>query len=397
MPRSELPVFPFGHPQGPDIVPEYARLRRECPVPRVRLATGGEAFLITRHGDARRVYADPVFSRAACLAPEVPVLLAGSKIPGVMLNMDMPEHTRLRKLVVQAFTTGAVARMRPRIEEIATELLDAMVAAGPPADFVSSFGVPFPARVICEILGVPGEDVDRVVDWLRHILSITRSTPEETATAFRELTEYCAALIAEKRIHPAQDLITGLIQARDGGDRLSEQELVQLVWLHLGAGFETTANMLPNAMLTLSRHPDQWAVLRDKPELVPTAVEELVRYVAVAQAGFERVATTDVRLSGVPVPAGSVVLPVLNSVNFDADVFEEPERFDVTRTRNPHLGFGHGPHRCVGAPLGLMELEVALLALLERMPGLHPSVPESELEWKRGMAVRALVRLPVTW
>jgi cytochrome P450 len=397
MPQRELPVFPFDIPLGPDVVAEYGKFRQECPVPKVRLATGGEAFLITRYEDARRMYDDPVFSRAACLAPETPTLLTGSKIPGVMLNMDMPEHTRLRKLAVQAFTTGAVARIRPRIEEIASELVDAMIEAGSPADFAASFGVPFPARVICEIIGVPSEDLGQVMNWLEHILSITRSTLEETATAFQELTAYCTELVAEKRRYPADDLITGLIQARDGGDRLTEEELVQLIWLHLGAGFETTANMLPNALLTLSRHPDQWALLREKPELVPGAVEELLRYVAVAQAGFERVAMADVELSGVPVPAGSVVLPLLNSVNFDADVFEEPERFDVTRSRNPHLGFGHGPHRCVGAPLGLVELEVALHTLLDRVPELRLAVPESELQWKQGMAVRALVRMPVSW
>lgn len=396
-PCPGLPVFPFPIDQGQDFIPEYEHLRRENPVPKVELATGGEAYLICRHADARRVYDDPVFSRTECARPEVPVLLAGSKIPGVMLNMDIPEHTRLRRLVVQAFTQGAVARFRPRIQTLAEEQLDKLIAAGPPADFVAHVAIPYPARVICEILGVASSDINQLIVWLEHILSVSRYTPEQTAAAFGALNAYFADLIAIKRREPADDLVSGLIQARDNDDRLTESELVQMAWLLLGAGFETTANMLPNAIVTLARHPQQWALLRQRPTLVPLAVEELLRYVAVSQAGFERVATVDVELSGVRVPAGSMVLPVPASVNFDSSVFDDPGRFDVTRIRNPHLGFGHGPHRCVGAPLAQAEMDVLLRAILRRAPELRPAVADADLEWKQGMATRALQRLPVTW
>ncbi|HSV67327.1 MAG TPA: cytochrome P450 [Mycobacteriales bacterium] len=398
MTDTGLPEFPFSHPQGLDLIPEYERFRNECPVTKVRLKPGGEAYLIARYRDVRRIFDDDtIFSRADTCKPESAVLLPGSKIPDVMLAMDRPEHTRLRKLVVQAFTTGAVARVRPRIEQIAEELIDELVEKGPGTDFIPTFAVPFPAQVICELLGVPTTDVDQMIWWLQHLLSVSRFTMEETVAALDALGSYCYELVVRKREEPADDLVSGLIAAHDQGERMTEPELVKMIYLILGAGFETSANMVPNALVTFGRHPDQWELLRQDPDRVPTAVEEVLRYVSVSQAGLDRVTRADVELSGCPVPARSTVIPLLSSANMDASIFERPERFDVRRSPNPHLGFGHGPHRCVGAPLALVELEVAFRTLLARVPGIRPAVPLEELEWKQGMGTRAMVALPVVW
>lgn len=399
MTGTDLPLFPFDIPLSTDYITEYAEYREKCPVPKVRLVTGGEAYLVMRYEDSRRVCADTeAFSREACMAPEAPVLMVGSKLPGVMLNLDGKEHTRLRRLVVKAFSTGAVARFRPRIQQIANEWIDRMIETGSPADLVSGFGVPFPTQVIFEIFGFPPEDVPQLMEWVPQILSYTRYTQEQAAAAFQAITDYSAQLVQRKRTHPGNDLTSALIQARhDDGDRLSEEELISLIWLHLGGGSESTSNMIPNAVLSFHRNRDQWELLRERPDLIPGAVNEMMRYVSIAQAGFERMATKDVELSEVSIPAGSVVIPILSSANFDSDAYTQPHRFDITRSESPHLGFGHGPHRCVGASLGLTELEVALATLLRRMPDLRPAVEEDQLPWDSGVAMRKMLCMPVTW
>jgi cytochrome P450 len=394
---DEAPVFPFDIPPSVDVVPEFERLRAEQPVARVRLATGGEAYLVSRYQDVRRVYADPVFSRARLVDPEQPVLLPGNKLPHVLVNTDPPEHTRLRKLVTRAFTARAVERLRPRVQEITEDLLDSILEVGPPADAVADFALPLPAALIAELMGVPREDVGRLQHWLEHILSISAHTEQETAAALNELTGYLAELVAARREQPGEDLTSALIQVRDAGDQLSEPELIFMLHLLLAGGFETTATFLPNALVTLFRQRDQWDRLVEDPALVPVAVEELLRYVPIVRSGLERVATEDVELSGVTVPAGSTVLPLVNAAHFDPTLVDDPQRLDVGRPPSPHLGFGHGIHHCVGASLGRLELATALTALVTRMPKLHLAVPEAELTWKAGLITRGPVALPLAW
>ncbi len=394
-----LPVFPFeGVSIGDDYVAEYETYRQQCPVPKVRLENGGEAFVVMRHADTRRVLAEPVFDREGCMDPSVPLLLEGSRIPGILVNLEGPEHLRQRRLTVRAFTPGKVAQFRPRIVEIANRLVDEMLAAGSPADFVTAFGTPFPAQLIFEIFGVPTEDIERLMDWLTRILSYGRFTPEEQAAAFNEVTGYFAALVARKQAEPGDDLTSALIQARDGDDKFTVQELVSNIWVNVSGGTVASSNILPNMVLTFSRHPDQWELLRERPELIPGAVEEVLRYVAAATTSFERITTEPVELGGVALPAGSVLIPLLASANFDGEAYTRPEVFDVTRRmESPHLGYGHGPHRCVGAPLGTAELEVALEVLLARVPNLRVNAAEDALQWDNGVAMRRLVSLPVTW
>jgi cytochrome P450 len=391
------PMFPLDIPQTPDYVPEYADFRSQCPVPKVRLSEGGEAYLVTRYEDNRTVLADPVFSRAACMDPSVQLLLEGPRIPGLVVNLDLPEHTRLHRLTVRAFSIAAVARLRPRLKAIANELVDAMLESGPPVDFVTSFGTPFPTRVIFEIFGVPREDVQMLMGWLTQILSYGRYSVEEQASAFQSTMSYFAAHVARKRQDPGDDLTSALVAAHDRGEPFTEEELVSLIWVHVSAGSVAASNILPNTILTFSRHREQWDLLRLRPELLPSAVEECLRFVAAATTSFERMAMEDVELSGTPVPAGSVIIPVLRSANFDESVYTDSERFDITRAESAHLGFGHGPHRCTGAQLGTAELEIALATFLERMPDLRVAVSESELEWDNGVAMRRQLRMPVTW
>src|SRR3954452_8084184 len=302
MSGAELPVFPFDIPHEIDAPPIFAELRAESPVLKVRLAPGGTAYLVSRYEDVRRVYADPLFSRADTNKPDVPLLLPGNKLPDVMLNMPPPQHTRLRRLVAREFTAGPVDRLRPRVRTIAETLADRMLGTGPPADLVAGFALALPASVICELMGAPREDVGRLLLWLEHILSISAHTAEETQTAVSELMGFIAGLIATKREHPAEDLISGLVQARDeNGELLSELELVFLVHLLIAGGYETAATLLPDAVVTFSRHPQEWRRLVDDPSLIPDAVEELLRYVPITRSGLERVATRDVELSGVTI------------------------------------------------------------------------------------------------
>lgn len=397
MTAADLRVFPFGSPEELDTDPEHARLRREDPVPRVRLALGGEAYLATRYEDVRRVLADPAFSRAEASRPGAAVLRPVKINPYLIVSMDPPEHTRVRKLLAKAFTMRAAERMRSRIEELADGLIDGMLAAGPPVDFVTAFAAPLPAMVVSELLGAAAEDQERLREWMDTALAITSRTPEELRAAGEQMLAYLGSLIATKRTRPADDLLTALIQAHDEDDRLSEPELLFTTYILLIAGYETTAGMLANSVITLHRHPDQLELLRSRPELVPDAVEELLRYVPIAKAGLERVATRDVELSGVHVPAGSTVIPLQYSANRDAALTPDPDRFDVTRRPVPHMTFGHGTHHCIGAPLARLQLQTAFTVLLRRLPSLRPAVPDTAIAWKPGMITRAPAALPVTW
>jgi cytochrome P450 len=394
---SALPIFPYPHLTGLDAFAEYARLRAEDPVSAVDLVEGGRAYLATRYEDVKRVFNDPVFSRAAAQRPGSAVLSQAARNPYSLLNMDPPEHTRIRRLLTPAFTGAAVQRLRPRLEWIADGLVDAMLAQGPPVDFVLAFAAPLPALAIAELLGVPAADRDRLLDWLAVFVSTGAATPQQYLAVIEELATYLNQLIASKRGQPAEDLIGVLVAGRDGAARLSEPEVLYTVLLLVAGGYETTAGLLTNSLVMLQRHPDQLALLRDKPELIPDAVEELLRFVPIAWCGMERVALHDVELSGVRVPAGASVIPMMYAANRDPGYLEDPERLDLTRAQPPHLAFGYGVHRCIGAQLARLELQIAFATLLGRLPNLRPAAPEAALTWKTGLLTIGPTALPVIW
>ncbi|MEV4641764.1 cytochrome P450 [Actinoplanes sp. NPDC049548] len=387
--------YPFSEPDRLHLDPLYARLRRTEPVTRVRLPFGEDAWLATRYQDVRTVLGDPRFSRAASVGRDEP-RTTPQQIGGGMLAMDPPDHSRLRRLVAKAFTARRVEELRPATTAIANELVDAMT---PPADLVDHFATPLPVRVICRLLGVPHTDQDLFRTWSEAIVSTTSLSPQQIEEYIGNLHAYMAGLIAQRRVTPTDDLIGALVQARDDdNDRLTEQEMVELAAGLLAAGHETTVTQIPNFVYVLLTNPAKLAELRADPELVPAAVEELLRYVPLGVSSvFARYAVEDVELSGVLVKAGEPVLGSLSAANRDDAVFTDPEELDFARESNPHMGFGHGVHHCLGAQLARMELQVALHTLLTRLPGLRLAVDEKDLPWKSGLLVRGLRAMPVTW
>jgi cytochrome P450 len=389
--------YPFSDPDRLNLDPRYARLRRDEPLTRIRMPFGEPAWLATRHADVRTVLGDPRFSRAASVGRDEPRNSARRQDTGI-LGMDPPEHTRLRRLVAKAFTARRVEQLRPRTRAVADDLVDGMLAAGPPADLVEHLATPLPIRVICDLLGVPVADQDRFHTWSEAIVSTTSLTPEVAQQYIDNLFAYMGELIARRRREPTDDLLGAMVRARDADDRLAEDEVVRLAAGLLAAGHETTVTQIPNFVYVLLTHPDEWDRLRAEPALVPSAVEELMRFVPLgASSAFARYALEDVELGGVLVRAGEPVVVSIPSANRDETVFAEPDRLDLTRQANPHLGFGHGVHHCIGAQLARMELQVVLETLVDRTPGLRLAVPEPELTWKSGLLVRGLVAMPVSW
>ena len=390
-------AYPFNPPQRLVLDPMYAELRANEPVARVQMPFGEPAWLVTRHADVRTVMSDPRFSRSPAVTRDAP-RVAQQFTDGGILAMDPPDHTRLRRLVAKAFTMRRVEALRPGAERIAADLADRMEADGGPVDLVESFALPLPVTVICELLGVPYADRDRFRAWSDAILSTSSLTPDEVRASSGQFMQYMMGLIAQRRAAPTDDLLGGLVLAYDEGDRLNDQELISLAISLLVAGHETTASQIPNFLYVLMSHPDEMRLLHDKPELIPAAVEELMRWVPLfATAVFPRYANEDVELSGVVIPAGDPVLPSIASANRDERVFADPDRIDFTRQPAPQVGFGHGMHHCLGAPLARMELQIALATLLARFPDLRIAVPEEEIPWKAGTLIRGPRRLPVTW
>lgn len=398
MTTTEPRTYPFNVAEALDLDPLYAQLRAQEPLSRVKLPYGEEAWLATRYEDVKVVLGDPRFSRAETMERDEPRLRPRQQVGGI-LSMDPPDHTRLRRLVAKAFTQRRVEKLRPRAQDIADDLVSAMIERGGPVDVVEDFALPLPITVICELLGVPFEDREDFRVWSDAFLSTSKLTAEQVTDYTDRMMDYIAGLIAQRRAEPADDLITGLIAARDEHDKLSEDEMVRLAAGILVAGHETTASQIPNFLHVLLTHPEQLQRLRADLDLIPSAVEELLRFVPLGVgAGFARYATEDVELGGVLVRAGEPVLSSIGSANRDEAVFDDPETVDLARAEASHVGFGHGPHHCLGAQLARMELQVALRTLLTRLPGLDfPNSPEQDVTWKTGLLVRGPQRMMVSW
>ncbi|GAB0103138.1 cytochrome P450 [Nocardia sp. JMUB6875] len=391
--------YPFGDPVRLDQHPMAAKLQREEPISRVRLPFGGEAWLVTRYAEVRSVLSDPRFGRAATVGREdVPRVRETPALPNVLTSMDPPELTRVRKLTMTAFTSRRVQELRPRAEQIVDELLTAMADSGSPADLVTALALPVPVTVICEMLGVPARDQHRFREFSDAVMSTTAVTAEERMAAYAELTTYLTEQIAVRRTDPTDDLLGALVAARDNEDRLTEDELITLGITLLVAGHETTANQISNFTYTLLTTPGAWERLRADPELVPTAVEELLRFIQLGNGGaFPRIASEDVEIAGTLVRAGEALFVDLQAANRDESVFEDPHALTLDRHHNSHLAFGHGFHHCIGAQLARLELQVALTALLRRFPNLRLAVPADEVPWKSGMLLRGPKSLPAAW
>lgn len=396
-PHTEALKYPFPGADRMWLHPNYADLRASGGLVRIQMPYGDEAWLATKYHDLRLVMNDVRFQRAAPPGVDEP-RLRPEPVTGGIISMDPPDHTRLRKLVATAFTHRTVTQLRPRAEQIADQLVDAMIATGPPVDFVNSFAIPMTVQVICELLGVPSEDYPRFRVWTDAFVSSSGLSRDEIQQSIGELTGYIGALIADRRQRPNDDLISRLVQARDVEDRLSEVEMLRLIVGLLVAGHETTESQMPSFLYLLMSHPDQFTLLREHPELMPQAIEELMRFsLLFVSASFARYPKEDIEIGGVRVRAGEPVLAAINPANRDPDVFQDPDRLDITRTDNPHVGFGHGSHYCLGAQLARMEFQVAISTIMRRLPDVRFAVPEDQLKWRSGIVVRGLAELPITW
>ncbi|MFS8103567.1 cytochrome P450 [Lentzea alba] len=387
------PTYPFSETDGLVLDPTYERLRRDEPVTRVTYPYGGEGWLVTSYEETKFVLGDPRFSRARTINQDVPRMQPLIAPGGSILTHDGQDHARMRRLVSKAFTVRRVEELRPRAQQITDDLLDRL---DNPGDLVEGFTLPFPITVICELLGVPFEDREDFRKWSDMVLAtVGGHTPEEAMHGMLKLHAYFTDLVAKRRAEPADDLISALVAARDNEDRLSEDELVRFGITLLVAGHETTANMLANSVVTLFDHPDAMKRLRENPDGLPNAIEELLRFIPLGSgAGFTRIATEDVQVGNALVKEGDAVLVVVSSANHDESVYPKSDELDLEREVGQHLQFGHGIHFCLGSQLARMELQVALGTLLRRMPGLRLEEP---VEFRKGSLVRGPLKLVVGW
>ncbi|MGU3432439.1 cytochrome P450 [Actinomycetes bacterium M1A6_2h] len=386
-------TYPFNSPDNLELDDRYAELRNRTGMPRVSLPYGESAWLATRYDDVRAVLGDRRFSRAEAAAHDEPRLREGRQNSGI-LSMDPPDHTRLRVLVSKAFTMRRVEALRPKVCELSESMVRAMVAGGAPADLVDAMALPLPVQVICELLGVPVEDRPLFRRWSDNALSTSSLTAEQFSASREELRDYMRSLVDLKRREPSDDLMTALIEARDVDDKLSEIELIDLCNSILIAGHETTATQIPNFVLYLVGDGASWQRLHNDPDLVPAAVEELMRVVPLGiGGGFPRYALEDVQVGGTLVRQGDAVVVSIASANRDPERFDNPEVFEPSRDTSGHMGFGHGAHHCLGAQLARMELQEALRSLT----GIVPTLQVRDVEWKTEMIVRGPKKLMVGW
>ncbi|WP_199846416.1 cytochrome P450 family protein [Streptomyces sp. CB01201] len=360
---------------------------------------GAEAWLVVGYEAGRAALADGRLSKEwRNAAPGLGVKPVSAGI--TMLSSDAPDHTRLRKLVTRAFTPRRVDELAPRVQEMTDGFVDAMLAAPDRrADLVEALSFPLPITVICELIGVPALDQDA----FRHWSNISLSAPllEDRLAASRSTNGYLKRLLEDKRAQPGDDLISALIHTADqeGGDRLSQNELLGMAWVLLVAGHETTVNLISNGMLALLRHPDQLAALRaDFDGLIDNAVEEMLRYDGPVETPTYRFTREPVDIAGTLVPGGGeLVLVALADADRDPARYPEPDRFDIRRDARGHVAFGHGIHYCLGAPLARLEARIAVRTLLDRCPDLALDIDPAALPWRTGMMIRGPQRLPVRW
>lgn len=403
-----LPDF-FGYEFVASPYPGYAQLREERPVCRIQRPDGLEVWLLTRYADVRAALADPRLSKDPRHAAEQ---LRQAGVIGIvkpdgrvvvqhMANSDPPDHTRLRSLLSKAFTTRRVEALRPRVHRLAHELIDAFAQHGH-AEVIAEFAHPLPLIVNCELLGIPADPARHLHDLGGDAAypSYVNAAPAGSRGS-SPIRDFLADQIAAKRKgvigtpEEQPDLLSTLIAARDRDDRLTEDELLGMAVLLFIAGFETTVSLIGNATLALVTHPGQLTLLRDRPNLLPSAVEEFLRYDSPLEKATFRVATEDVEYSGTTLPKGAIIALILGSANRDPQFCADPDVLDITRATHGHLGFGHGLHFCLGAPLARMEVEIAIGALLQRCPDLELAVPEDQLHWRIGLIHRGLRTLPV--
>ncbi|MEU3660353.1 cytochrome P450 [Streptomyces sp. NPDC032940] len=373
----------------------YDRLRSTSPVHPITGPDGSRAWLVTRYDDVRQALLDPRLSLDKRTSADG---YTGFALPPALdanlLNMDPPDHTRIRRMVGRALTPNRIQQLRVPIQKTADQLLEPLGEHGR-TDLIASYAAPLAITVICDLLGVPDRHRVDFRGWTHALLAPDPARPAAARDAVAAMLAFFTELLADKRRRPADDLLSDLIDVRDAGDALSEDELMSLAFLILMAGFENTVHLIGNAALVLLRHPEQLALLRDDPARLPGAVEELARFEGPALLAIRRFATEDLVLGGVTVPAGQTVLLSLAAANRDPARFENPDRLDIGRDATGHLALGLGIHYCLGATLARTEAEIALQTLLARLPGLQAT--DVEPRWRPSLRSRSLTALHVTY
>ncbi|MFF1448391.1 cytochrome P450 [Streptomyces sp. NPDC058274] len=375
----------------------YAPLREARPLSRITLYDGRDVWVVTGHAAARDLLADPRLSSDRTLPafPTPTERFAAQRDRRVaLLGVDDPEHRTQRRMLVPSFTLKRTATLRPRIQETVDRLLDAMEEQGPPAELVNAFALPVPSMVICSLLGVPYADHDFFEEQSRRLLR--GPAVADTEAARDELDAYFGALIDRKQKDPGDGLLDELIQEQLREGALDRDELLSLATILLVAGHETTANMISLGTFTLLRHPERLAELRADPALLPAAVEELLRFLSIAD-GLLRVATEDIEVAGETIRADEGVVFSTSVINRDGATFQEPDALDWHRSARHHVAFGFGIHQCLGQNLARAELEIALHSLFGRFPGLRLAAPADEIPFKPGDTIQGMLELPVTW
>ena len=410
------PEDPKVLPTGPRVDPYalYTEMRAEGVVHTIREPNGLHRKLVMRFAEGRDVMNDARFAKDPGLAWDQ--LRDAGYVKGErdnradylyhLVNTDPPDHTRLRKVISKAFTNRRIEAMRPRVREIAEQLLDD-IAEKENVDLIESYAHPLATKVICEILGVPDGDRENFRIWATAMLTAPDAVVDGALTpqqGYAAMQSFFTDLVARRREElkdsaagsdQQPDVIAGLIVARDEGNKLTEVEMVSTSMLLLSAGQEPTVNLIANGALALCEHPGQFALLRAEPDLIASAVEEFLRYDPPVELSTMRVSTEDVEVAGTNIPAGSVVTVSIASTSRDERQFDNPDQFDITRTDNPHLAFGFGLHHCLGAPLARLEGQEGIAALISRYPNLSLACTRDDLRWRPTRIMRGLVELPI--
>lgn len=383
--------------------PIFEAMQKERPIYCETLPTGDNMWFITRYDDVKMVLKDPRFIKnevtifgaeeAARINPR-----AASNIFGRgMLSQDPPDHTRLRNLVGKVFTSRMINSLEGYIEDVANSLLDAVETQGY-MDLMRDYAYPIPIKVIAKLLSIPENDHEKFSVWTKAILDAAFiQTAEEVSPHSLAFGKYLEELFALRRKTPGDDLLSQLIQVESEGNKLSKKELFGMVFLLIIAGFETTANLIGNGTLALLQNAEQMALLKNNPDLMEQAVEEMLRFEAPVKTSTLRWTKEDVEINGQTIPKGERVLVVLGAANRDGEQFKQPHTFDISREENNHLAFGFGVHFCLGAPLARLEGRVAFNVLLKRLPNLRLNLNDQALDWRSGILIRGLQTLPVAW
>jgi cytochrome P450 len=390
-----LPALPFEQPRIIGVAPLLRALQERQPITRVRTPAGDTAWLVTRYAEVKELLGDRRLGRSHPDPERAPRISNSILFGGAMGDYETEDADRaqMRALLTPYFSAKRMRALRPRVEALTTELLEALAARTPPVDLHAALSFPLPVMVICELLGVPVADREQFRAWSQAMADL--HDRKRAGAALAHLTAYMRELVASKRAQPGDDVISGLCAAHGG--RLADEHIASLAAVLLFAGHETTVVRIDMGVLLLLANPAQWRDLLDDADRTASAVEEILRASMTGGGGLPRYAREDLEVGGVTIRAGEAVLLDPGAANHDPRSFEDPDRFDLDRQPNPHLAFGHGPRFCIGAPLARMELQVVFASLLPRFPTLRLATPVEALQVRRDVLTGGLIELPVTW